>query len=142
MTAGREKATLNDIRVQSAFEVEGVPVTASIAISTKYSGDDPWPRDVGNEWTEEASVTTSSESMAQTWTETETLTFRYKVERVQNVTVPAGAFRCFKIVEYAAGEAITAYWYSDKAKAIVKIDDLTSEDSQQLISYSVKDGAL
>jgi hypothetical protein len=45
-----------------------------------------------------------------------------KLEGIKEITVPAGRFRCFKIVEYDdAGNALRTWWESDKVKSDVKV---------------------
>ena len=141
-TSWRDKKTLDESRIQMSMEIEGIQAIGSLTLSIRSSGDDPWPRMVGNQWTETITMTSTFTALWETHTEEETFTLRYVVEKIEDVTVPAGTFRCFKIVEYESGKGVTAYWYSDKAKKTVKIDDLTSDDSQQLLSYSVKNGGL
>jgi len=133
-----EKATLDAIRMQYSVEVSGVTLTCSIVAESEYSGDQRWPRKVANEWTEIATVTRTYEALGDTDTETFSLTLHYKVEKIEEVTVGAGTFRCFKIVISQDGVVTDTYWYADKAKAEVKIDDLTDNDTEQLLSYSVK----
>ena len=76
--------------------------------------------------------------------ETNTIT-RIKVEAVENITVPAGTFSCYKIVTYdESGQNIVSMrWFSMKAKTAVRIENYdTGEfeifETAELLSYSVQ----
>ena len=133
-----EKATLDILRVQASAEYSGVTGTCSEIYDLKFSGDERWPLTLGNEWTENGTITTNCQVLGKNTTDTSTYSMSYKVEKVENTTVGAGTFRCFKVTIYESGVATQSYWYSDKAETIVRIDYLTDQDSQQLLSYSVK----
>lgn len=137
-TSWLEKATMDSLWTQSSLDVSGVTVTCSVAVESTYKGDQRWPLKVGNEWSEKATVTTVYEALGENDTETVTYSVEYRVENIENITTGAGTFRCFKIVIYQGSIATDAYWYSDKVKNYIRVDDLSSEESKQLLSYSVK----
>jgi CARDB len=133
-----KKATLDALRSQYSIEVSGITLTCSAAVESTYSGNERWPIKVGNEWTENGTITIVYEALGDSDTETTSYSMHYKVEKIENITVGAGTLRCFKIVTYQNGVATDAYWYSDRAKNYVRIDDLSAGESKQLLSYSVK----
>jgi uncharacterized beta-barrel protein YwiB (DUF1934 family) len=133
-----EKATLDILRSQYSFEYSGVAVTCSTVYDPKYPGRGPWPKTVGSEWNETGTITETCVVPGNSNTDTESYSMNYKVEKVEDITVGAGTFRCLKIVVYENGVATQNHWYSDKAKTFVKIAYLTDQDGEQLLSYSVK----
>jgi hypothetical protein len=133
-----EKTTQDAIRMQCSLEVSGVTVTGSMVVESEYTGDERWPLEVGSEWTETATITNTFEAYGQTEKETFEYTIDYRVEEIEEVTVGAGTFRCFKVVSSELGQDTAVYWYSDKAKASVKIEDLEAGESKRLLSYSVR----
>jgi hypothetical protein len=61
-------------------------------------------------------------------------------EQVEEVTVPAGTFECERKLKYDTdGELMKTSWYSDKAKRIVKSIDHRTEETMELIWYSIAD---
>jgi hypothetical protein len=58
---------------------------------------------------------------------------------VEQITVPARTFRCFKIVEYdEAGIAVRTSWVSDEAKQVkAKSIDHETGEVTELVSYSI-----
>ncbi len=133
-----EKATLDVLRDQYSFEYSGVTVTCSTVYDPKYPGRGPWPKTVGSEWGETGTITGTCVASGDSDTDTDTYSMSYKVEKVEDVTVGAGTFRCIKIVVYENGIATQNTWYSDKVKDVVKVVYLSDQDSLQLLSYSVK----
>ena len=74
----------------------------------------------------------------ETETESRTKTSTYKVEAIEEITVPAGKFSCFKIVEYDdTGQEHVTQWYSDKVKRFVKRIEHGDAETMELKSYSV-----
>ena len=69
--------------------------------------------------------------LGRTQTETKKIIYTYKVEGIEEVSVPAGVFRCFKIVQYDddAGIAISTHWESDRVRQyeVKTIDHETGE---------------
>lgn len=133
-----EKATLDILRSQYSFEYSGVTVTCSTVYDPKYPGRGPWPKTVGSEWSETGTITETCVVPGNSNTDTESYSMNYKVEKVEDITVGAGTFRCLKIVVYENGVATQNHWYSDKTKTFVKIVYLSDQDGEQLLSYSVK----
>lgn len=74
-----------------------------------------WPLAVGKTWVRDAEFT-DTESGSQRYTYTDV----WKVEGYEEVKVPAGTFKAFKVVR-KTGNAFTEYWYSPQVKYHVKM---------------------
>jgi len=79
------------------------------------------------------------------WHDETTTTTRIKVEEVENVTVPAGTFSCYKIVTYdeTKQNMLSIRWFSMEAKTAVRTENYeTGEfeifETAELLSYSIR----
>ena len=136
-TGWAEKATLDWVKMESSGEYMGLPYTSSVEGS--YKGPTLWPLKVGKEVTRTETTTTTIEILGETETETEKETYTERVERIEDITVPAGTFRCFKIVEYDEhGSVSDEMWYSDEVKQSVKEISYKDGETTELKSYSVR----
>ena len=92
--------------------------------SYKFPNGLPYPLEVGKECKFVVTGTTTQTKMGQSKTDKGTGTVVRKVEGIEEVTVPAGTFRCFKITTYyyVGDNRINSgtSWYSDKVKFDVK----------------------
>jgi len=132
-----DKATMMPIRIQMTGEVMELPFIAAASYSHIYTGVLPYPLEVGKTWeiTETESLTMTS--MGETEKETEKNDYTYRVETVEDITVPAGTFRCFKIVQYdESGAVVQTKWISDETKGEVKLIDHETGEIDELLSYS------
>lgn len=134
-----EKATMTPIRVESSGEYMDMPFVAVISVSCEYPDGFPFPLEVGKEFkiirTETRTVTT----MGEIQTEIVTNVYTHKVEKMEQITVPAGTFKCFKKVKYDEdGTAISTSWYSDSTKSSVKLINHETGDIVELVSYSLR----
>ena len=70
---------------------------------------------------------------------TTTNTFMYKIEQIEDISVPAGTFRCFKSVKYNEdGKVYFIEWNAEDTKFYqVKTLDPETGDVVELVSYSV-----
>jgi hypothetical protein len=133
-----EKATYFPIKGQTAMTVMGIPITLVQEYSCQFPDGSPWPLEVGKEFDVVVTTTTTTTSLGDPETESETTTKTYKVEKVEEVTVAAGTFKCFKMVEYdEAGAKVSTAWHSDRVKQDVKSVDHETGDTKELESYSV-----
>jgi hypothetical protein len=134
-----DKTTLDSIEAELSYSINGTEVIFTGNISYDYSAK-PYPLSVGKTW---AVTVNRSDSgwMGEGHTET-TDRYTYKVENVESVTVPAGTFQCFKIVEYNSDNSIGfLYWVTDTTGIIVpvkEIDNLTGLTTE-LTSYSLSE---
>lgn len=133
-----DKETMLTVRFQTSGELMGYPYIT--AVSYSYSPEETfYPLEVGKELEVITTETTNTVSMGETQRETETSVLTYKVAKIEQITVPAGTFKCFKIVIYDdGGSALQTQWYSDKTKWMVKTIDHEEEYIDELVSYSLR----
>jgi len=134
-----EKETLMTLGLQMSGEFMGFPYVVSE--DTSYEGPPLFPLEVGKQVESTVTSTVTMTIMGETETETETSSSTLEVEKIEDITVTAGTFRCFKIVRYDEyGTAVWTTWYSDKVKnsrGVKSIDNETGE-TMELQSYSVR----
>jgi len=65
-----------------------------------------------------------------------TMVYTYEVEGVESVTVPAGTFRCFKVLRYIEGldTSIRTEWYSPDVKNWIKTTESFSTEEYEASS--------
>ena len=94
-----------------------------------------WPLEVGKEWENPYLLERPKEKTSKT------IDRRLVVAKVEEVKVPAGTFKAFKIERYTSysGELFTEYWYSPKVKWFVKIKRYRRDGVREteLINYKV-----
>jgi hypothetical protein len=135
-----DKATYSTVRVQfSALDSSiGKIVNRSVVYSQQTTGSE-WPYKVGNEFTVKVSWTITDVVGGYSSSQTGEFTTICKVTAIEDITVGAGTFRCFKTVTYQQdGSPVYEYWYSDKAKDYLKYNSLDSQYTEELLSYSVR----
>lgn len=126
-----EKGTGFPIKEQISGEYIGAPFIKTLTCIYHSGPEDMWPLKVGREVTVTATVIENSTFTDHPVSRTETITL--KVEKREDITVPAGTFTCFKIVFYDEyGSITTTRWYSDEVKFWVKTGEA------ELISYSIQ----
>ena len=136
-----KKETGDQVKTQMSSKFMGSSYTRTLTFTYQYSGDNKWPIEVGKEY----SLTRISTYTVSPWgqTGTENTTSKVRVEKGEDITVPAGTFPCFKIVNYDENDnVVSTLWYSDNAKRYVKISNNETGEIWELASYSIKDGAL
>lgn len=139
-TAKLDKATMDAIRIETSGEYMGAPYSIASRVSYQYTRSLPYPLEVGKEFEVIETETSDYTIMGETETENITNIYTYKVERIEEVTVPAGVFRCFKVVQYdEQGTALSTEWHSPETKHYtVKELDHDTGDVIELISYSLR----
>ena len=93
-----------------------------------------WPLAAGVEWTESWALMVGDHIYEDAWD------YNVVVESVEDVTVPAGTFECYKIVSYEGDTVRITDWYSEDVKGSVKkIEEcyFHGEDIWELESYTV-----
>jgi len=129
-TLAVDESTLQAVGAEISSTVNGTAGTAAVNMSYDYSVE-PYPLSVGKTWAVDINTTVTGLT-------TETDMYNYKVDKVESVTVPAGKFRCFKIMKYSYDNSILAVqWITDvnggwPVKEVDNVSGVTSE----LISYS------
>lgn len=129
------KETGLPIKKQLSGEYGGAPFTATLTY-TYHSGTDMWPLKVGKEVTLNATIIMTSTLYDSPVSGTETGTV--KVEKIEDITVPAGTFTCFKVVHYEDGYIMQTSWYSDSAKYWVKRIYSETGEIRELLSCSAQ----
>lgn len=125
-----EKATMFLLRTRMSGEYQGLPFIQASHHSYEFLGEPYYPLQVGKECEVIKTEIRTNTMLGKTQTETETNNYTYKVEGIEEITVPAGTFRCFKIVQYnAAGRALSTHWESDRIRQyeVKSIDHETGE---------------
>lgn len=136
-----DKATMFQTRLQFSGETMGLPYVAEANYDFRFvTGGNLYPLVVGTEHRVEETESTTVTMLGQTQNETKTNIYIYKVVAIEDVTVPAGTFRCFKVVKYdEAGNKLSTLWMSDKVKLYnVKLEDDGTGEVDELTSYSIK----
>ena len=98
-----------------------------------------YPLEVGKEYRFSETLITTISAAGQTKSEVESGNYVRKIEAVEEVSVAAGTFKCFRIVKYdETGTAVGTKWESPDTKcfAVKSIDHKTGEVTE-LLSYSV-----
>jgi len=144
-----DKSTINPVTMQGTgeytYENTTIPYTYNGTIFYTYKGGVLFPLIVGKELNETDTYIMTSimiiDDTPYTHESNDTDTYTVRVEAIENVTVPAGTFACFKIDMWNAtsGELIYTSWYSDEAKTSIKHIDYTTtpETIAELKDYSV-----
>jgi hypothetical protein len=130
-----DKSSQFPLEVMSIGSTMGTPFSALVTYSYQPSNASYWPLEVGKEVTvTETKTTTLTYDGQGLDLQVSTTTRTYNVQAVEEVTVQAGTFKCFKVTD-----ATSTVWLSDKAKTAVKT--MTEEDGitveVELTSYSV-----
>lgn len=135
MTRWMDKATTSLVKAQFTGVMQGIPTTQVMDYTYKFPDEQWWPLEVGKEIRVIETLTTTNSAFGKQTTDTEST---YEVVRMEKITVAAGTFKCFKIVEYNTNnKRISETWYSDDVKNDVKYIDYESGETTELKSYSV-----
>lgn len=141
MTVKRDKATMEQITVQKSGEYMDTPYIILTNYSYEYTEVYPYPLKVGKEYKEIVTMTSTITAQGETRQvpeKPEVNTYIYKIEAKEEITVPAGTFECYKIVEYdeTGTNVIQESWVSDEIKqyTVKKIDYVSGEISELMSS--------
>ncbi len=134
----KDKETGELIRLQYSGELAGEPFTYSIIYSYSYS-EPKYPIRVGKIWEETETQTITTDIAQETETNTKENALKYEVKTIEEITVPAGTFDCFRTVVYDdRGTHMETYWQSLETKMLpVKHVNHVTGDTNQLVSYSL-----
>ena len=138
-----EISTMLPVEKQFSYEQDGDQMIVDTNYSYELTGAQPYPLEVGMEYTvvESGTTNTTNTSTGEMSISFSKNTYIYKIEKIENITVPAGIFKCFKIVQYdeTGTTVLKTIWQSDKTgQYIVKETDQDGEITRQLQSYSLK----
>jgi len=123
-----DKSTMAPVKSDVSTEIGDVLFQSTVDYSYTYSAS-PYPLALDKTWevTETANITTSAGDETETETETVIITYSYEVEAIEDITVPAGTFTCFKIVTYVTyvigdeeSSLVETSWFADETKEMVK----------------------
>jgi len=137
MTSRRDESNLFRIQSEMSGTENGVPFTQVETHS--YQFDVPlYPFEVGKTVKVVEIGNRTTTSVGEPQVETNTSTTFFKVERIEEITVPAGKFKCFKIVQYdESGVKLWTGWHSDKVKMFIKDIYEDSDYLRELKSYEL-----
>jgi hypothetical protein len=137
-TARVDKTNWFTLQNQATGTSAGIGFTIAEAITYEALDGSFWPLEAGKELRAVETTRRTATFGGETETETETETVTRKIEAVEEITVPAGTFRCFRVGKYdESGSKFATYWYSDKVKYWVKYVDTENDSTWELKSYSV-----
>jgi hypothetical protein len=119
------------------FPIKNETSDGTITYSYQFQGDTLYPLKINKECKAVETITATSKETGESNTETNTFTF--KVENIEQITVPAGTFNCFKVVEYDTNNnPVAIQWESKETKMyMVKAVESQSNATTELVSYSV-----
>jgi len=112
-------------RVDGAVETRGTPPDRRF----------DWPLAVGKEW----DATHTLENLIEGTTETRP--WRYRVDAVDAVTVPAGTFHAFHVTgKDPTGRLVREYWYAPDIKGLVKqrVFHPYGVENRELVEYTLE----
>jgi hypothetical protein len=133
-TSAVDKTTLDRIGFELTNSINGTAYPETVNNSYTYSVK-PYPLSVGKTWAVTGNTTVLGGGVQnQTWTERGS----FKIEKVESITVPAGTFKCFKIMHYDSNNSLVGIkWVTDvTGVSAVKEIDFTGTTSE-LTSYSL-----
>ncbi len=136
------------LTVQTPPSLAGTPYEVDTSIEYEFIDCQYYPLKTGNECTVRETTTffmpgsgkQTSDSETRMYI-TETDTFQYKVDSIENVTVPAGTFECFKVDMYDdEGTILRTSWKSHQIKHLeVKSLNHQSNETTELISFTLSE---
>jgi len=134
-----DKATMFPATQQMSGEYMDMPLLIAISYAHEFLGERLYPLAVGKEIKVIEAKTTTRTLTGETETNTVAATYTYKVDKMEQITVPAGTFRCFKIIKFdEANTVVSSYWTSDQVKQIhVKSLHHETGEVHELLSYSI-----
>jgi len=138
MSTWIEKSTIFPRRAQMTGNMMGLPYSVIVDFSYLFRDQKWWPLWVGKEIGVSETIYRTTKALGLENKETERKTSTYEVVRIEEITVLAGTFKCFKIVEHdETGMKLSETWYSDDVKNDVKYIDYEEGYTVELKSYSL-----
>lgn len=127
-----KKETGDTLRITTSSMYWGESHTWIRDYTYEYPEAEKWPLEVGKEYIK-----------VRTRIGVENVTSVVRVEKWEDVSVPAGKFSCFKLVYYYEnGDTWRIEWYSDLVKQNIKWIDSETRETWELTSYSIEEGSL
>ena len=135
-----EKDSWLPIRMQLNHELKGSSYSSVTDLSYKTLEGFPLtpPLKVGDEWKCETKATSYTVGGPYEQQRSEVVAISVmRVEKMEEIGVPAGKFNCYKISSYdKSGKVLKTNWFSEEAKNNVKVINHKSGITMKLISYS------
>ena len=131
-----DTTTLNTIGDEVHCSLGGIDDTSTTNSSWNYSVQ-PYPLSVGKTWTMIENRTTTILIVGQSNISSEVgnYTNKVKVESVETITVPAGTFKCFKMVGYDNNNSVLGTsWQANNGIFVKSIS--SNGETWELTSYS------
>jgi hypothetical protein len=138
MSVWVDKTTDLPVMAQATGTMMGVHYSAVMDYVYLFPGENWWPLEVGKEIEISETIHRTTKASGRENKETETKTSTYEVVRIEEITVLAGTFDCFKIIEHdESGMKLSETWYSDDVKNDVKYIDYAEGYTIELKSHSM-----
>jgi hypothetical protein len=134
------KNTLSVMEEERIGKTNDVPLYQKTVVDSNIVDGTKWPLRVKNAWTERDSTDITVKNGLVISTEKVDTTHTFKVERVEDITTPAGVFQCYKIVERdEENNIVETTWYSDKIKREARREMVLNGNtySFDIVSYKV-----
>ncbi|MFC2027115.1 hypothetical protein ACFLU3_00350 [Chloroflexota bacterium] len=137
-TLSFDKETMETLTSRTSGKYQG-DIFDQIRTYTYTHSESPYPLSLGKKWTVTETEATSSIFGEGFESEIETNTFSYEVETIEEITVPAGSFECFKVVKYNDEDSIIeTSWKSPLLKQCnIKQIEHDTGDIMELTGYTV-----
>ncbi|MBN2029924.1 hypothetical protein JW824_06725 [bacterium] len=134
-----DKATMDVVSISSVEEIENGTIELTLNYSYEYFDTLMYPLEIGKTWKVIETENAITSVMGENHIYDSTFVYINKIEKVEEITVPAGTFDCFKIVSYnEEGQMTMTWWYSDDAKNDIKEYNHETGEDLVLTSYSIK----
>jgi hypothetical protein len=134
------KNTLSVTEEERVGKANDIPVYQKTVVDSNIADGTKWPLAVRNAWTEHDSTDITTKNGLLISTEKVDTTHKFNVERVEDITTPAGVFQCYKIVERdEENNIVETTWYSDKIKREARREMVVNGNtySFDIVSYKV-----
>ena len=151
-TIVNDKFTLDYVQQTASLVLYGLgptPTPVYATVTWDYSGCHGWPYYVGKSWSYNVVQSVSLTPGGTPVLPPKFITAYAMVVGIEDVTVPAGTFSCYKTVHFLdpgdiAGTTFTMTWFNDTVKNFVKTWDIGTfafppENARVLLSYNVAD---
>lgn len=129
----RNKTDLSMMQEDFVLTVKSVNMTLAATRSFQYAGDHGAPFEVGKTWSYEAPVDVTEQGVHLDYA------FTAEVVGIEDVTVPAGTFSCYKIVLTSGEKTSTEWWAVDGQflTPVKYVDGITYVGTQtfELVAY-------
>ena len=132
------KTTMDRVKMEIIEDIDNEPLVSILSYS--YLDSTPrYPYELGKTWKSIEVEETNETYMGQTTIDKQERTYTYKVEQIEEITVPAGTFECFVTVKYDKDMSpVATSWRCPEVKLIsVKYVDNEVSETRELLSYCI-----